>query len=701
MRRWVPFPFIRFFCFFSIGILLGIFFPGFYGLAIVALLGFAGTYLVLWRLSEKQFSPYASVLGLAGLACLIAVGYLHAVAFYHQKPAGSLMPTDYEDSDYYEAEVVEAPKEGEKYTKLTLNVHSVKKEKRWERLSGRVIVYLANGSKNDLKIRFGDRIVLKAVLKAIKPPKNPADFNYKRFLKYQNITHSAFIKRDQVTLVGQSNQGVFYWANKIQSHGSGIISKFIDDKDARSIVHALVFGKKDTLENQLKSAYANAGVIHILAVSGLHVGIIYSILLFLFSFFEQRKSKWLFLIISLFTLWSFAFITGLSPSVCRAATMFSFIIVAEFSKRQTNIYNTLAASAFLILCFNPYLIMSVGFQLSYFAVLGIVYLYPKLYPVLSFDGFVADKIWKLMCVSLAAQFAVLPLSVYYFNQVPTYFLFANLVMIPAAFVILSLGLFLLLIHPLDYLAEFFGKILEILMVCLNEFVYLMSALPVSIIGGLYINTLQLFLLIALIAAVLAFFKLKKLPLVVMAILLLLAFQAVYFNRKISNYDRKELVYFSLNKSGVLTFLDQNSVYTIRTGGTGLKEDDFNYHLKPYLISNGYDADYGMRENSSNKLVRERFKYGHLVVWNGLSILVINSPLRKRQESDLKVAVDLIVLENDAVGNLETLKNQYLFKDILIGNSYSYKMAKKLKADAEVAKLKIYNPREEGAFFLNL
>src|SRR5690606_31647741 len=140
-----------------------------------------------------------------------------------------------------------------------------------------------------------------------------------------------------------------------------------------------------------------------------------------------KRSRLAFATVCLLALWSFAFITGLSPSVMRAATMFSFIIVARAWGKQTNIYNTIAASAFFLLLINPYFLQSVGFQLSYLAVLGIVFLYPKFYPLVNFRSQFADGIWQLMCVSLSAQLAVFPLSTYYFNQFPLYFLLANIV----------------------------------------------------------------------------------------------------------------------------------------------------------------------------------------------------------------------------------------------------------------------------------
>src|SRR5690606_19324169 len=184
-----------------------------------------------------------------------------------------------------------------------------------------------------------------------------------------------FVMSDEWVVYGKKPQrNLIDYALFAQATCAKVIRKYIDDSQAEGILLALVLGLKTGLDDSLQEAYATAGVMHILAVSGLHVGIIYAILLFSLSWLKQ--SRWLFAIACLLVLWAFAFITGLSPSVMRAVTMFSFIIIAKAWDRQTNIYNTIAASAFFLLLINPYFLQSVGFQLSYLAVLGIVFLFP-------------------------------------------------------------------------------------------------------------------------------------------------------------------------------------------------------------------------------------------------------------------------------------------------------------------------------------
>lgn len=151
------------------------------------------------------------------------------------------------------------------------------------------------------------------------------------------------------------------------------------------------------------------------------------------------------LLILLLCLWSYAFITSLSPSVMRAVTMFSFIAIANVMQRQTNIYNTLAASAFLLLILEPNMVFEVGFQLSYLAVLGIVSIYPIVYPLFVFKSKWTDTLWQLNCVSIAALIATFPLGIFYFHQFPNYFLVANILVLPLIPFIIYFGLSFLLL----------------------------------------------------------------------------------------------------------------------------------------------------------------------------------------------------------------------------------------------------------------
>ncbi|NJO90405.1 MAG: ComEC/Rec2 family competence protein, partial [Chloroflexia bacterium] len=215
--------------------------------------------------------------------------------------------------------------------------------------------------------------------------------------------------------------------------------------DEFAILAALTLGVKDYLSDEIVEAYSDSGAMHVLAVSGLHVGILMAMLNMIFSFFWKRK-KLLVLksIIILVFLWLFALITGLAPSVTRSALMFSFFILSKNSGKRPSSYNSLAAAAFIILLFNPNALFHVGFQLSFLAVISILLFQQKLYRTIDIKNKYLDYFWQLTTVSLAAQIGTTPISIFYFHQFPIYALLTNIIVIPAAAIILNAVILLLI-----------------------------------------------------------------------------------------------------------------------------------------------------------------------------------------------------------------------------------------------------------------
>src|SRR5690606_30371161 len=229
---------------------------------------------------------------------------------------------------------------------------------------------------------YGDLLVIKGAPQRPDPPANPAEFDYARYLEQRNIFHQHFVREGVMRMGAEPSNGVLALAYKLRARAEAVLRTYVPGERAQGIARALVLGVTDGLDNELREAYAGVGVMHILAVSGLHVGVIYFVLASLLRPLNRLpKGNWAVAVISIFVLWLYAFITGLSPSVLRAVTMFSFLTLAKPWRRGTNVYNTLAVSAFVMLLADPWLVCSVGFQLSYLAVLGIVYFYPRLIPL--------------------------------------------------------------------------------------------------------------------------------------------------------------------------------------------------------------------------------------------------------------------------------------------------------------------------------
>ncbi len=331
--------------------------------------------------------------------------------------------------------------------------------------------------------------------KEIRHPLNPYSFNYQKFMSRKGIYHQIYLSNVAFKILKNPNvKSPYYWSKRIREKIKEIFKKHGIDGAEFQLAISLFIGERQNLDPEITRTFQKAGTIHILAISGLHIGILLLFLNFAFGFVKKKWGIKTFLFITLFILWVYAFITGFSPSVLRAVIMFSFLQIALQLRKNSNIYNALFAAAFVMILFNPAIVYEVGFQLSFLAVLGII----SLYPVLSKPIQHWKQPWKwlgdLFFVSLSAQLAILPLSLYYFHQFPVFFWIANLAVIPLLFIILFLGFLLLLLSLLGisiYPAwSLFDKLLE-LMLYVNSYI---AQLDRSLITHIRFGFIQMFIL---------------------------------------------------------------------------------------------------------------------------------------------------------------------------------------------------------------
>ena len=265
---------------------------------------------------------------------------------------------------------------------------------------------------------------------------------------------------------------------RLRNHLANQLNSLLPDERSKQIAMALLLGQKQTLDRDLREGYVQAGVMHILAVSGLHVGIIYALFIGLLKPLKLSK-KWarIYLLLVVVLIWVYAIITGLSPSVIRAATMFTLISLGQLRERKPSIFNVLAFSAMLMITLNPEVIFEVGFQLSYLAVVGIALIQPLILNWWLPKNAVLEYFWQLTSVSIAAQLATFPLTVFYFHVFPTYFLIGNLLIIPLAFLIMQVGVPLLAIGWIPVVGEVLGWTLSKLIVMQIYIVQFIQTLP--------------------------------------------------------------------------------------------------------------------------------------------------------------------------------------------------------------------------------
>ena len=301
------------------------------------------------------------------------------------------------------ASITETPKETEKSVAVRIRVEAYRYHNDWYQTTGNAIVYLQKDTVAS-SLRAGMLISFHPEFDSIRNAGNPGEFDYANYMAYHMIASRTFLKSGSWCLLGDGAGSVKLWFLNLRNRLLNIYRESGLEGDEYAVAAALSLGYKDKLQDGLRHAYSSSGAMHVLAVSGLHVGIIFLVMQFVLGAFRRIK-KLIFLQVSILVLsiWFYAMLTGMSPSVTRAAVMFSFISVGKLFRQNVNIYNILAASAFLTLVINPLSLSELGFWLSYLAVLSIVTFFPPVYALITPRSKLLDKLWSLVAVSIAAQ----------------------------------------------------------------------------------------------------------------------------------------------------------------------------------------------------------------------------------------------------------------------------------------------------------
>jgi competence protein ComEC len=695
MIRWIPFTFVRTVFFLILGILTGIYAPDLIPVeyCVIVLAALLLIYFIIF-LVKQIFNKSFLNAGYVALPIIFICGFLNLIYHAEIRNVNHFLRS-ISSTTAYKVTLTKYAEEKDRSWKIEGEVISVRTDQ-WRNAEGKVLLYF---SKTDFlkPPEYGDVLLLKGAPKPVPSPANPGEFDYKKFLSFRNIYHQQFLKRNDVMVLGNEPQSyIIEHAIKTRLWAKGALYQYVEGTQEQAIASALVLGVTDGLDDELLSAYAATGSMHVLAVSGLHISIIYLILVFLFKpITKSRAGKWVLAITSLLVLWAYAFITGLSPSVLRAVVMFSFIAVAKATGRNTNIYNTLAASGFCILMYDPYLIMSVGFQLSYLAVLGIVYLEPKLYLLWEAPSWAMEQIWKITCVSIAAQLATLSLGLLYFHQFPNYFLLSNLLVIPVSFLVLIFGLGLLSVSFISIIAKVVGICLAWTIKIMNWIVLGVEWLPYSLIEDIHITTLQCWLLMGIILCMMLMIEYKKFSYVYIGAMLVLAFTIIEWNHFYEVTTKPRITVYRVPGHVAIDFMKDARAYFITD--TSLTKDDnkIRFHIRPNRVNVGITQ----LTELSNAGFSRSVKGGELISWNGKMVLYINS-----KDFETPVAVnhfDLIIIGNNSVETLLSLQAWYPDTPVVLDSSNSTYYSTRLVKEAKDLNLNIHSVHHQGAYEFHL
>ncbi|MDA9253888.1 ComEC family competence protein [Flavobacteriaceae bacterium] len=547
-----------------------------------------------------------------------------------------------------------------------------------QKTTGRVLINIEKDSVASF-FKIGDRILIKNKFVAIKESLNPHQFNYKNYLAKQGIHQQVYATKQELLLLDQTSTSFLEFIAAFRLKIQQSLQQYDFSEDELAIMNALLLGQRQDISKELTANYSKAGAIHILAVSGLHVGIILWMLSFVLKPLERyKKGKVIKLVLVLLFLWFFAVLAGMSASVTRAVTMFSAIAIGQFFNKRNAIEQSLIFSMFLLLLLKPLFLFDVGFQLSYLAVFGIIWVQPVFYQLWKPKYYIIDKGWQLITVSTAAQLGVLPISLFYFHQFPGLFFLSNLLIIPFLGVILVTGIIVLGLSYLTILPVFLVDIYSGIISILNRLVAFIARQEAFLFSDISFSFIKMFFSYLVIIACFQFFLKRNAKRCLFFLSSVLIFQFVFFYEKYHIEKNNEFIVFHKSR---------NSIVGIRTGSFLEVYNDMDSLVTKQNLLKNYKV-------GENILYQNYQKLPNLLQLNKQIVLFIDT-------AGVYNLIDLhqpiVLLHQSPKINLERLINR-LQPTIIIADGSNYKSYVRLwKATCLKLQIPFWSTNEQGAY----
>jgi len=514
-------------------------------------------------------------------------------------------------------------------------------------------------------------------------PNNPNQFDYGKYLETKGIYAQVFTESSQLKVSSNIEKTIWFYTSRFRNTIIENLAKSGFKKEELAVVVALILGQQQDISPEILRDYQYAGAVHILSVSGLHVGFILLFINFILKPLPKNHiGNIIRLIVVLISLWLFALVAGLAPSVVRSATMFSFLAVGMFLNRQTNMYHTTLASLFLILLIEPLFLFDIGFQLSYIALFFILWLQPMLKKLWQPKNIVLTYFWDILTVSFAAQIGAFPLSIYYFHQFPGLFFVTNLVLIPCLSVVMALGVVLMILAYFDTVPVLLSKTVEISITIMNEFIKWVASIESFVIKDIPLSFSLLIASYLIIFAWVIWFKKPTFYKVAFALGSVLVFQILFMSTNWMETNKEELIVFNVSKKSIIG---------------ERKGKKITFFTNDTLTENGFEKKMMQSYATANFCEIQKSKpMNNTLYFHDQKILIID----KTSIHHTTIQPDIIVLRNSPKVNFERLLTEVKPK-IIIADASNYKSyVTAWKASCIKEKIPFHSTYEKGFYKLN-
>jgi len=531
-----------------------------------------------------------------------------------------------------------------------------------------IVCYFQPGIRSR-QLKAGDEIIFEGSIKPFVHFGNPDEFDYPRYMYHKCFAGRSYLYSSNWEATGEKQTSLKIISLQFRKKILDFYAILNLDDDAYSILSALTLGYRDALSDDLKQSFRATGTAHVLAVSGLHAGIIYGVIIsiFILLFGKRVRHNRIIQFSIIVILWLYAFITGLSPSVIRAVIMLSIFSIANIAGRKGFTYNTIALAAFFMLIYNPFYLYDLGFQLSFTAVIFIRFLQPYLSNIFIIKNKYTKRIWALFTLSLSAQIGTFPLCLYYFGTFPTYFFISNLFVVPLVSLLIYLGFIIVFtgtvfhffpVYIVKTILELFVTVLQFLVSFMVYAIKLFENLPYALIENKNISLLSLFLLFAIITSISYFFIHKKVKMMIISL--------------------------SLIFIAVLTHISVDHIF---------KKNTLSIYSPPDAVQ--IEWNIGKEKFSLDTINEYRF-----IKLNNINFLSVSSDNWKNKASPEPLPIDYLhIVKSDSI-SLYSLTQSFFIRHVILDSSLSTRSKNKLIRECQNMNIPYYDMREKGFFRIN-
>ena len=690
---WHDRPFLRIILFFASGIWAARMWPAQIALpqALPIIMAALFTLAALLSVIYQSTFRFVWINGLLLLLALFATGFSNA--FYTLQKHNVRL---YGKQAFWEGQLATEPVQGSQSLKFVVQVFRLIDKDSVFRLPVSVMAHLRTGTMPE-GLHLGSQLVFEGKMTPVAPPKNPGEFDYRSYLLNRGIRYQVYIHRKGYRLLPSPDKfSLKEWFGKWRNRLLRNLRREGLGKDEYGVAAAILLGYDQLINPDVHHDFTAAGAVHILCVSGLHVGIIFLFFSLAFSFLLRFKyGKAARGILLLCAIWAYALLTGLSPSVSRAATMISLFIVADLLNRSIDPFNILAASAFLLLTIHPLLLFDVGFQLSYAAVAGILLFYFPLYRGLYFSSRLLRIMWAALVVSFSAELGVFSLAAHYFHQFPLYFLLTNLAVFGLSYIILLSGMAFLVFSWLPSAGHLFAEVLGKSVALLIFVVHKVSGLPHAAVYDLYFPWGKVVLVFFLLGAGYILFVQKNRKAVMPLLVIIVILAGMGTRQKIRRLHQDKIIVYSLRHQSAIDMVRGDQHLLLVDTATFHHPGTLDYSLKNNRIA------LGLKENTlplTGSVENGRFYYkagfGQMA---GYRFFVSLPGQRDYPRLSPRIRVDALVCRPPWRTSLHELAKTLRFRYIILEASLPLWAAGKIKAEARRLHISFKDLRADGAF----